>query len=108
MRNWFVTAKWLRGHSDQVIEITTASFFGTDPLEPGVRLLAEMPGVYRIARIEGGRFGRQGNDLRRQVRALLAVTECALRTEPLGNGGWQPQSWRALEGVEVYDPRAKR
>ena len=75
MRNWFVMAKWLRGHKDRVIEIIAAPIFTGDDLNPGEQLLTELPGVYRIARITEGSFGREGNDLRRQVRALMAVTE---------------------------------
>ena len=104
LANHFVLANWLHGHSDQVIEITVASFLGTDPLDPIEQMLARLPGVYRIARITGGSFGRK-RELRRQVRALMAVTEPALQAEPLGRGNWCTRSWCALPGVEVYDPR---
>lgn len=99
MERWFVTAKWLRGHKDQVIEITAAPFFTGDNLDPGEQMLAELPGVYRIARITEGSFGREGNDLRRQVRALMAVTEHALQKQPLGRGGWASSS-RPVERVQ--------
>ena len=52
MERWFVTAKWLRGHKDQVIEITAAPFVATGGA--GAVMTALMPmtrdKAFRLAR----------------------------------------------------------
>jgi hypothetical protein len=96
----YVLANWLRGHKGRVIEVTMCSAFGTDSIEPFEQNLAQWTGVYRIARIVGGRFGpKKDQDLRKQVRALIAVTERALQEQPLAG------AWAAPGDVVVYDPR---
>jgi hypothetical protein len=101
MEHYFVMANWLRGHEQRVIEVMIAPQFTGDPLDPAEQILAELPGVYRIARIVGGSFGPKRNqDKRPQVRALMAVTERALQEQPLGRGGWSSPG-----NVVIYDPR---
>jgi hypothetical protein len=105
---WFVLTRWLRGYEQSVIEVIVAPFFTGDPLDPAEQMLAAVPGVYRIARLDrGGSFGRERGDNRRQVRALMALTDVALQRQPLGRGGWAAP-WAAPDGTVVYDPRARR
>jgi hypothetical protein len=102
---WFALTRWLRGYEQAVIEVIIAPFFTGDPLEPAEQMLAKLPGVYRIARLDrGGKFGRERGDKRRQVRALMALNDVALQKQPLGRGGWAA-SWEAPDGTVVYDPR---
>jgi hypothetical protein len=104
-RDWFVLTHWLRGHEWQAIEIIVASFFGGNPLDGAERMLAALPGVYRIARFDHeGPFGRERGEKRRQVRALMAVNERALQDQPLGRGGW----YSLTDDIVVYDPRSSR
>ena len=100
---WYAMANWLRGYEQRVIEIIVFPIFTGDPLDGAERMLAAVPGVYRIARITGGKFGRERGDKRRQVRALMAVNDVALQRQPLGRGGWA-SPWEH-EHVVVYDPR---
>jgi hypothetical protein len=112
---WFVLTRWLRGHEWAVIEVIAAPFFTGDRLDLVEQMLAKLPGVYRIARLDrGGKFGRERGDKRRQVRALMAVNDVALQRQPLGRGGWaaveNAPRWRASwepDGTVVYDPRAR-
>jgi hypothetical protein len=100
---WYAMANWLRGHEQAVIEIIVFPFFTGDPLGPAEQMLAALPGVYRIARLDrGGKFGREQGDKRRQVRALMAVNDVALQRQPLGRGGWgHSLTWDTV----IYDPR---
>jgi hypothetical protein len=102
--HWFVLTRWLRGYEHCVIEVIVASFFGGNPLDAAERMLAAVPGVYRIARFDReGKFGRERGEKRRQVRALMAVNDVALQRQPLGRGGWSTP-WD-YDHVVVYDPR---
>ena len=66
-------------------------------------MLTALPGVYRIARFDReGKFGRERGEKRRQVRALMAVSERALQAQPLGRGGWATP-WD-YDHVVLYDP----
>jgi hypothetical protein len=98
---WFALIRWLHGHEHRVIEIIVAPFVSNSPLDAAEKMLAALPGVYRIARFDReGRFGRERGEQRKQVRALMAVTERALQQQPLGRGGWASPG-----DVVVYDPR---
>ena len=100
-RWWFALTKWLHGHEHRVIEIIVAPIVSNSPLGEAEKMLAALPGVYRIARFDReGRFGRERGEQRKQVRALMAVTERALQEQPLGRGGWASPG-----DVVVYDPR---
>jgi hypothetical protein len=105
---WYVLTQWLRGHEHCVIEVIVFPIFTGDPLDPAEQMLAALPGVYRIARLDrGGKFGRERGDKRRQVRALMAVNDVALQRQPLGRGAWAAP-WAEPEGTVIYDPRARQ
>ena len=96
---WYVQTDWLRGHEHGVIQIIVFPVTGSTPLDGATQVLAALPGVYRIARIESeGSFSRELGEKRRQVRALMAVTERALQKQPL-TGGWTSAD------IVIYDPR---
>ena len=104
--NWYVLTRWLRGHEWRAIEIIVFPIFTGTSLDEVEKMLAAVPGVYRIARIVGGSFGRERGDKRRQVRALMAVNGRALQDQPLGRGGWSsPRGLLIDQDVVVYDPR---
>jgi hypothetical protein len=86
--NLGVLVQWLRGHEQAVAEIT-AFTLGPDraALDVMENVLAALPLVYRTVQITEGRFGHQ-RDLRRQVRALIALNSIAFARQPLGRGGW--------------------
>src|SRR5262245_19952965 len=96
-----VDTQWLRGHEQTVAEITVFPLITGDKaaLAAMESTLAALPGVYRVARITGGIFGRN-RDLRPQVRALMAMNPVAFERQPLGSGGWSKRD----EGVEFRSP----
>jgi hypothetical protein len=91
------------GHEWAVAEIVAFPIFTGDraALDHMEATLAALPGVYRLARITGGRFGRERGDLRPQVRALMAMHSLAFERQPLGRGGWAMHD----DGVEFKEQR---
>jgi hypothetical protein len=88
--SFYVQAQWLRGYELAVAEIIAFPIFTGDraALDHMETTLATLPGVYRLVRITGGKFGRNRGDLRPQVRALMAMNAVAFDRKPLGRGGW--------------------
>jgi hypothetical protein len=103
--SFHVLTQWLRGHQWAVAEIIAFPIFTGDraALDHMEAVLAVLPGVYRLVRITGGRFGRNRGDLRPQVRALVAMNAVAFDRKPLGRGGWAEPN-PDHPGIEFRNP----
>jgi hypothetical protein len=104
--SFYCLTQWLRGHEQAVAEIIVFPVYTGDlaALDTMEATLIALPGVYRVARIMSGKFGRHRGDLRRQVRALMAMHSIAFERQPLGRGGWAMHD----DGVEFQGGSSAR